>query len=73
MATAVDPSARRKRQLWANRYLATKTEKRSQLGMLASGYLVTVRKVAKTTARLLDIPILFSSEIKVPEFKLEGR
>ena len=41
--------------------------------MLASGYLVIVRKVAKTTTRLLDIPILFSFEIKVPEFKLERR
>lgn len=73
MVMAVDPSARRKRQLWADSYLVIKTEKRSQLGMLASGYLVTVRKVAKTIARLLDIPILFSFEIKIPESKLEGR
>jgi hypothetical protein len=73
MATAVEPSARRKSQLWADSYPAIKTEKRSQLGMLAGGYLLTVGKVAKFMARLSGIPILFSYEIRIPESKLEGR
>ncbi len=53
MATAVELSARRKRQLWADRYFIIKTEKRSQLGMLASGYSVTTSMVAQNYGSLI--------------------